>query len=207
MKKNAPPSKRNSALSKQRLLDAAIDVFSLHGYEAATTRMVAKKAGLNAALIARYFGNKHGLFHALADHHRATLVAQSLPTPPLANLQDELLRYFEFRLMGIQLTTKTFRVILGHAFTNNAGKNTLKRNPGQFTDPALFERLQLLKDTGALGAEVDVAALSKVILTYLSGHVLVNFMIFDRTKEQILDESRTFLSLLQPAPTKPTPKR
>ena len=59
------PKKRDQKGTKAKLLKAALDIFSKEGYDAATTRSIAKKAGVNESLIHRYFGSKSGLFVAL----------------------------------------------------------------------------------------------------------------------------------------------
>jgi AcrR family transcriptional regulator len=59
--------------SREALLDAATGLFAEHGYERATIREIGERAGVDAALIARYFGGKEGLFLAvLGDPARMT---------------------------------------------------------------------------------------------------------------------------------------
>src|SRR5262245_23780472 len=53
---------RDSAATRLALLNAARQLFAEHGYDATTVRAVAEKAGVNQALLFRYFGNKRGLF-------------------------------------------------------------------------------------------------------------------------------------------------
>ncbi|MBM2614117.1 TetR family transcriptional regulator [Actinoplanes sp. LDG1-06] len=55
---------RNAAATRQALLEAARDRFTRAGYEGTTLRDVAADAGVNLALIKRYFGSKEGLFKA-----------------------------------------------------------------------------------------------------------------------------------------------
>ncbi|MBY0415557.1 MAG: TetR family transcriptional regulator [Bdellovibrionales bacterium] len=52
---------KNREATEERLLLAAEHVFSKYGYNGATTRMIAKKADINMALITRYFDGKYGL--------------------------------------------------------------------------------------------------------------------------------------------------
>ncbi|WP_175609252.1 TetR/AcrR family transcriptional regulator [Streptacidiphilus griseoplanus] len=59
-----PPRRRDSARSRERLLTAAGELFAERGFERTTTRDIAERAGVDAALIARYFGNKSGLYIA-----------------------------------------------------------------------------------------------------------------------------------------------
>ncbi|HKT17165.1 MAG TPA: CerR family C-terminal domain-containing protein [Stellaceae bacterium] len=53
---------------RNRLLEAAIDVFARHGYDGASTRMLARAAGANLQAIPYYFGGKEGLYLAAADY-------------------------------------------------------------------------------------------------------------------------------------------
>ena len=61
-----PPPRRHydARASRQALLDAAGALFDERGYEAATVREIGERAGVDAALIARYFGGKEGLYLA-----------------------------------------------------------------------------------------------------------------------------------------------
>lgn len=54
--------------ARRRLLEAGIEVFGLYGYEAASTRSITEKAGVNLAAIPYYFGSKEGLYRAVAEH-------------------------------------------------------------------------------------------------------------------------------------------
>jgi AcrR family transcriptional regulator len=54
----------DSQASRQALLEAGTALFDEVGYERATTREIGERAGVDPALIARYFGGKEGLFLA-----------------------------------------------------------------------------------------------------------------------------------------------
>ncbi|MFJ1902067.1 TetR/AcrR family transcriptional regulator [Streptomyces sp. NPDC088115] len=61
---SAPPSeerRRDARATRRRLLEAARDLFAERGYEGATVRSIAALAGVNQALLFRYFGSKRGL--------------------------------------------------------------------------------------------------------------------------------------------------
>jgi AcrR family transcriptional regulator len=55
---------RDAARTRQLLLDAALRRFGREGYAATTVRDIAEDAGVNVALIARYFESKEGLYGA-----------------------------------------------------------------------------------------------------------------------------------------------
>lgn len=65
-----PPERqpvRNAEKTRTRLLEAAIATFSTASYEAVRSRDIALKAGVDVALINRYFGSKKGLFAAVLN--------------------------------------------------------------------------------------------------------------------------------------------
>jgi AcrR family transcriptional regulator len=62
--KTVAPRRRDAAKTRQLLLQAARRRFSGDGYAATTVRDIADDAGVNVALISRYFTSKEGLFEA-----------------------------------------------------------------------------------------------------------------------------------------------
>ncbi|UKY48407.1 TetR/AcrR family transcriptional regulator [Streptomyces inhibens] len=54
--------RRDAQGTRLRLLDAASELFAERGYERATVRDIAARAGANQALLFRYFGSKKALF-------------------------------------------------------------------------------------------------------------------------------------------------
>jgi AcrR family transcriptional regulator len=62
-----PARRRDAARTRQALLDAARRRFARNGYGATTVRDIATDAGVNVALISRYFESKEGLFQACLD--------------------------------------------------------------------------------------------------------------------------------------------
>jgi AcrR family transcriptional regulator len=55
------------ASTRERILDAALAAFSEHGFDGATTRAIATRAGVNLGLIPYYFGGKEGLWREAVD--------------------------------------------------------------------------------------------------------------------------------------------
>ncbi|GIF63904.1 TetR family transcriptional regulator [Asanoa ishikariensis] len=58
------PRRRDAAGTRRLLLEAARRRFARNGYAATTVRDIADEAGVNVALINRYFASKEGLFEA-----------------------------------------------------------------------------------------------------------------------------------------------
>ncbi|MBB2943795.1 AcrR family transcriptional regulator [Actinoplanes lutulentus] len=60
----SPVRRRDAAATRQLLLEAARRRFAADGYAATSVRDIATDAGVNVALISRYFESKEGLFRA-----------------------------------------------------------------------------------------------------------------------------------------------
>lgn len=73
--------------TRQRLIEAGIQLFGEQGYRGTTTRQLAQSARANIGSIAYHFGNKHGLYLAAASHiadalcQRLDLPASAQPIP------------------------------------------------------------------------------------------------------------------------------
>jgi AcrR family transcriptional regulator len=87
----ATPGRRrhDAQASREALLDAADALFEERGYDPATVRDIGERAGLDPALIARYFGSKEGLYLATLQREGRAPV---MPADPLAMLERVLSR-------------------------------------------------------------------------------------------------------------------
>lgn len=70
---------RNSAETRQKLIDAALALFGAHGFDMTSTRDIAARTGVALPAITYHFGSKEGLYRACAEHvverYRASMQA------------------------------------------------------------------------------------------------------------------------------------
>lgn len=83
--------------ARDRLLAAAVDLFAARGFDRTTTRDLAEQAGVDASLIARYFGSKAGLYLAAL---RVELGEQSPPDLQQPGRMRDLLERLDQRGPG-----------------------------------------------------------------------------------------------------------
>ncbi|HTH58825.1 MAG TPA: CerR family C-terminal domain-containing protein [Paraburkholderia sp.] len=76
--------------TRRRIIDAAIALFGQHGFDGASTRDIAARAGVNAPALQYYFENKEGLYRACAE----TFAEESWQAlePAVTLARDALLR-------------------------------------------------------------------------------------------------------------------
>ncbi|WP_319433918.1 TetR/AcrR family transcriptional regulator [Mycobacterium sp. RTGN5] len=87
------PKQRRAAETRQRILDAAAQVFAEYGYAAGTTNRIAERAEVSIGSLYQYFPNKDAVLRALMQAHAdagARLIAERTLTGLPANLDDAL---------------------------------------------------------------------------------------------------------------------
>ena len=91
----------NSETTKSKILAAATDEFATYGFAGARVDRIAANAEANKQLIYAYFGNKQGLFDAVAETHiKAVLDAVPIDA---ANLPEYAARLFDYNRAYPQL--------------------------------------------------------------------------------------------------------
>jgi AcrR family transcriptional regulator len=78
-RKKSASRRRDAHATKAKILAAARTRFASEGYERATIRAIALDAGIDPALVMRYFGSKEKLFSVAADFDLRLPTFASLP--------------------------------------------------------------------------------------------------------------------------------
>ena len=68
----------NEPTTRERILDAALDLFSVHGYDGASIRQIARAVGLRESSLYNHFAGKEAILHALIDRHGPASSARRL---------------------------------------------------------------------------------------------------------------------------------
>ena len=88
-----PRPSRIQQRNRARILDAALDVFSQHGFRGATLDQIAEQAGLSKPNILYYFGGKEDIHVTLLNGLMDTWLAPMREIDPQGEPLDEILRY------------------------------------------------------------------------------------------------------------------
>jgi AcrR family transcriptional regulator len=101
------PKQKRSQQRVERILEAAAEVFASVGYEAATTHVIAARAGTAIGSLYQFFPDKLAIFHALEARHmeQVRAIHSELMTPEMAQLPLEQM---------VQQIVETFAVYFEH---------------------------------------------------------------------------------------------
>lgn len=83
--------KQSQAKPRQRLLEAAGELFAEKGFRLAGTREICRKAGTEIAAIHYHFGNKENLYEAVLRYADSLLV-DAIPTFEASRSREDRLR-------------------------------------------------------------------------------------------------------------------
>jgi AcrR family transcriptional regulator len=98
---------------RERILQAAREVFTVYSFKAASTRMIAKQAGIEHPMIHYYFDSKEKLFYAMAEAiYNETLPVQESWYDGLENmsLQDGFALFIDRMLDYTMATPDALRI-------------------------------------------------------------------------------------------------
>ena len=187
--RTAPPKpvrrKRDKEASKTALLESAIGVFSELGYDAATTKEIARRAKVSEALIQRYFDGKGGL---LIEIMRAWMVENAEGAPASLPLYDRLEEeFFQVVTSNCQQheTNRDFmRVAVSRAIVDPELGKQIGSNLYDQRLPALEARLLHYQKTGAIKKETDLRAIAFALsaLSFSLGFMGPEVFGFDRKR-------------------------
>lgn len=124
-----------TSATRQKILDAAVVLVSEKGYQGATTREIAKKAGVTELTLFRHFGAKERLFEDLLQHHSFLPALREL-LPDMEELPyAEALKTIGERFLLSLKARKPFVKIMQAEMTCHPAK--VRRIYGQFMDEML----------------------------------------------------------------------
>jgi AcrR family transcriptional regulator len=77
--------------TRQRILDAAVEVGSRRGYARATTRLIAEHAGVNEVTLFRHFGTKQNLFSEAIERYGAPALVPTIESQLSGDFRQDLI--------------------------------------------------------------------------------------------------------------------
>ena len=152
---------RNAAASREALLASARTLFSSAGFDKTTVRDIGEQAGVDPALIARYFGSKVNLYLATVTAEDADPGARMLDTCPARRDGSRASRIGAGR--AGDAGARTF----GHHAGNSRGR--ARTSPAASWTVAAMLAARRCADPPRLRAETAVAALIGVLVVRGTG--------------------------------------
>ncbi len=180
--------------TRERILDAALDVFSEKGYHQATVDEIAERAGLGKGTLYRYFANKETLFNELVRsrleelEHAANAVLDG-QDDVLTMISKYLRSYFEF----FDRNERLYRVVVqqrgdvGQEFQDVYVKTVMRRIP------LLKRKIYRATQKGVL-KEVDFQTVFYGVMGFIHG--VIQKWVASDCSYSLVDELPTVMEVL-----------
>lgn len=154
---------RRSDKTRAAILEAARERFAADGYERATIRSIAADAGIDPAMVMRYYGNKEKLFAAAAQFD---LRLPDLSSVPREQVGVVMITHVLDRWEG----DETLMALLRAAVTNEAAAERMRTIFAQQIGPAVaslgVEPAQVPRRAGLAATQVLGVALCRYVLKF-----------------------------------------
>jgi len=161
--------RRDKEATKKDLIAAAVEVFAQRGFDGATTKEVASRAGVNEGLIQRYFGGKAGLLQAIVGNMCGERLTACKAAPPSASLKAEIATVLRHEILQADANRDFLRVFISRALVDPELAASLKAHYKDSRMPHLVHRLEHFRNDGTLDPAVDLEQLAATITTFAFG--------------------------------------
>lgn len=166
-RRGRPRKERGAASTRSAIVRAAADEFTERGYEAASLRAVARRAGVDSALVHHYFDDKADLFAATLEAPlRPDRVLDVVLAAPRDAVGETLVRYLLTQLEDERAAGRMV-LILRTALGSGAGTRMLR----EFLTREVFTRLAALTHSDDADLRADLAA-SQVVGLMMTRYAL-----------------------------------
>lgn len=146
--------------SRQRLIDAGLEIFGSYNLEGATTRQLAEHAGVNQAAIPYYFGGKEGLYLAVVEYLFSSNFA--VIGPMVSELQQELTTKKPTRDQALALLKRLLGTMLERVLTRKASSTWARIIMREQMQPT--QAFSLIYEKGIRHVHETVSMLLAIIL-------------------------------------------
>ncbi|MGO4536692.1 TetR/AcrR family transcriptional regulator [Leifsonia sp. 2MCAF36] len=158
-----PRKERGAASARAAILRAAAEEFAERGYEAASLRAVARRAGVDSALVHHYFDGKADLFAATLEVPlRPDRLLDVVLSGPREDIGESLVRYVLERLDD-EKSARRMVVIMRTVLGGGPGTRMVR----EFLAREVLSKLAALSDApdAALRGELAAAQLVGIMVT------------------------------------------
>jgi AcrR family transcriptional regulator len=164
---NTAPLQRGKHAKDQRqraLIEAATAVFAEHGYDAATTREVAERAGCSEGLIHRYFMGKHGLLSAIMQSEAAGVLEDlGSGLPDRDTVEAEIEQILSWHLACLWDHSDFISVAVSRATIDPEIGRAVGESINQQRVSLILGRLQRHREAGRIRKDVDLEAVAQAV--------------------------------------------
>ena len=173
-------------MTKNKILEVSIDLFSKYGYDGVSIRQIAGEVGIRESSIYNHYPNKQAILNSILNYYVEEMVSDEIPLQQADLNLDKGFDYFynagcdaflskleEDRMMKIT------RLMFIESYHNDEVRNFLKEYIIDAPVAGWIELFNLMKSKGMIQKDCDARQLSESFFYYgmflLYEHFIVNY--------------------------------
>lgn len=173
-------------MTKDKILDVSIDLFSEYGYDGVSIRQIAGEVGIRESSIYNHYSSKQAILKAILDYYVEEMVSEEIPLEQASLNLDEGFDYFYKAGCDAFLTKlyeekmmKITRLMLIESYHNDDVRNFLKTAIIEAPIYGWMDLFNLMKEKNLIKKDCDVRQLSESFFYYgmflLYEHFIINY--------------------------------
>ncbi len=164
--------------TRQRIINAAIELFTVQGITETTTRQIAELAEVNEVTLFRHFGNKHGILLAvLEDSAMFNQLGESLiqQANETSNIAETLKEYANACLQALERVPDFVRSVVGEAGQYPAENRQALGEGLTAANQYVAQYLATVIHRGQLQTHLPAEKLASLLNGMLLGYAVIEF--------------------------------
>lgn len=166
----SPPPPTSPEETRQRIIDAAVEVGSQVGYPKATTKAIAEAAGVNEVTLFRHFGTKENLFLAAVEKYGGPAIAPAIEAQFTGEYRQDMMLLGNLLMNMFLERGEMMRLLLCESVNIPEVKNVMARNPRELRK-MLARYLQSQMDKGTIKTQHPEALAQAFMGMFLSYNI------------------------------------
>ncbi len=183
---------------QDRMINAALKVFAIHGYRRASTDDIVKEAGISKGLLFHYFENKIGVYNFIYDYsvRYMSLELKSAVNPNEKNL-FEIMRQIETAKMLAMRSYPYMQQFLNRALHEDVSEALLtienKRNELNELNESLLSRA----DFSSIPSSIDMNKIIQMLDYTIKGLMTARFEDASFHPDMLFEEIKQYINLVE----------
>lgn len=187
------------------MINAALKIFSMRGYQFASTDDIVKEAGISKGLLFHYFGSKSGLYSFIYDY---SVRFMSMELKAAVDAKETnffaLQKQIEAGRLQVLKNYPCMQLFLERCNTENTKEALIAIEEKQKEMNALYDSFDAQADFSLLPADTDAAKLRHVLRYTLKNLMEEHFLSGDFQAELLYQENIAYITFLEKLFAAPT---
>ncbi len=173
-------------MTKNKILDISIDLFSQHGYDGVSIRQIASEVGIRESSIYNHYSGKQAILNAILNYYIEEMVSDDIPIEQAALNLDRGFDFFYkagseafLSKLNEERMMKITRLFFIESYHNEYVKNFLKEAIIQGPVNGWINLFNMMKAKKVIREDCNVKQLSESFFYYgmflLYEHFIINY--------------------------------